>query len=218
VSPVVVIVGVVALVGGLIYVGLQMEKKRTEAMQLVCQAMGFAFEETGDLDRLRGFGDLPLFDRGHSKRARNVMTGRTADREVLLFDYRYTTGSGKNSHTWSQTVALYPNGASGLPDLDLTPENVFHKIGQVFGYQDIDFDQSPDFSNHYLLRGNDEAAIRSAFPSDALAFFGQQHGWHVEVRGGHVAVYRSGKLCKPPEAPAYLADTLRVLMALHPAT
>ena len=213
-----VIVVVVALVGGLIYVIQMMQKRRTEAMQLACQAMGFAFEEKGDLDRLRGFGDLPLFDRGHSKYARNVMTGRTADREVLLFDYRYTTGGGKSSHTWAQTVALFPNGAAGLPDLDLAPENFLHKIGQAFGYQDIDFDHSPDFSDHYLLRGNDEMAIRTAFTADALSFLGQQHGWHVEIRAGHVAVYRSGRECKPPEAPAYLADTLRVLMALHPAT
>lgn len=217
-TPFLVIVGVVALVGGLIYFVKEMEKKRTEAMRLACQAMGFAFEEKGDLDRLRFFGDLPLFDRGRSKHARNVMTGRTADRDVVLFDYRYTTGSGKNSHTWVQTVALYPNGASGLPNFDLTPENVFHKIGQAFGYQDIDFEQSPEFSSRYLLRGEDEMAIRSAFTADAIAFLAQNHGWHVEIRGGHVCVYRSGRECKPPEAPAYLADTLRVLLALHPAT
>jgi hypothetical protein len=213
---VLVVVGVAALVGGLIYFAWMQEKKRTEAMRLAAQAMGFAFEEQGDLDRLRGYGDLPIFDRGHSKRARNVMTGRTADRDVLLFDYRYTVGSGKNSHTYSQTVALYPNGAAGLPDFALAPENVFHKIGQVFGYQDIDFEQSPEFSAHYLLRGDDEMAIRTAFSTDAIAFFAQHHSWHVEVRGGHIAVYRAGRTCKPDEAPAYLADTLRALMTVHP--
>ena len=216
-SPVLIVVGIVALTGGLIYWGLQIEKKRTEALRLACQTMGFSFEEKGDLDQLRSFGDLPLFDHGHSKRARNLMTGRTADRDVKLFDYQYTIGSGKNSHTHHQTVALYPDGGRGLPDFVLSPENVFHKIGQAFGYQDIDFEQSPEFSAHYLLRGADEAAIRTAFTTDAIAFFAQHHRWNVEVRSGHVAVYRSGQRCKPPEAPAYLADTLMVMLAFQRA-
>jgi len=33
------------------------------------------------------------------------------------------------------------------------------------------------------------------------------------VRSGHAGVYRSGKQCKPEEAPAYLAEALNVLRA-----
>jgi len=40
-----------------------------------------------------------------------------------------------------------------LPFFELKPENTFHKIGQVFGYQDIDFEAFPNFSKGYLLRG-----------------------------------------------------------------
>lgn len=143
-----------------------------------------------------------------------MMTGRVADREVTFFDYRYTTGSGKNSHTWHQSVALFPGGAPGLPDFALAPENFFHKIGQVFGYQDVDFDASPEFSSHYLLRGPDETAIRSSFSADALAFLAEQRGWNVEVRSGHIGIYRSSRRCKPEEAPAYLAESLNVLRAV----
>lgn len=209
-----IILGACVLVGGIIYLAYMAEKKRAEAMQVACQAMGFAFEEKGDLGVLRTYGDLPIFDHGHSKQARNVMTGRVADREVKFFDYRYTTGSGKNSHTWRQSVALFPGGAPGLPDFALAPESFFHKIGQVFGYQDIDFDASPEFSSHYLLRGPDETAIRSSFSADALAFLAEQRGWNVEVRSGHIGIYRSSRRCKPEEAPAYLAESLNVLRAV----
>jgi hypothetical protein len=165
--PVVAVVGVLALIGGIIAVNSRMEQKRTEALAAASQTMGFAFEPDGDLEVLKGFGDLPLYGRGHSMKVMNVMTGQAGDRDVKLFDYRYTTGSGKNSHTWSQTVALFPKAGQGLPDLLLAPENVFHKIGAAFGYQDIDFDTSPDFSSHYLLRGPDEMAIRAAFSAAA---------------------------------------------------
>jgi len=217
VSPILIVVAIVAGFGGLIYWAAQQEKKRTEAMAAACQAMGYTFEEKGDVEALRTFGDLPVFGHGHSKTARNVMTGTVADHSLKLFDYRYTTGGGKDSHTFQQTVALFPGGAQGLPDFALAPENFFHKIGGFFGYQDIDFEASPDFSSHYLLRGSDEMAIRTAFSADALSFFAQQRGWNVEVRSAHAGIYRSGKRCKPEEAPAYLAEALRVLLALHPA-
>lgn len=207
-------VAVVALVGGLLVVGIRMETKRTEALEQACRMMGFTFQPDVDLDVLKGFGDLPLYAHGRSGRAKNLMTGRAGGRDVRLFDYQYTTGSGKNSHHWRQTVALFPGAGEGLPDLLLAPESLFHKIGSAFGYQDIDFDSSPDFSSHYLLRGPDEMAIRSAFSVDALHYFGMHHGWHVEVQGGTVGVYRADKRCKPEDLRTFLEETQEVLRAL----
>jgi hypothetical protein len=34
-------------------------------------------------------------------------------------------------------------------------------------------------------------AIRSAFGADALMFFGQHQGWHVEVKDRAVGIYRA---------------------------
>ena len=212
--PFIAIAGVLALVVGLVVVAARLEKKRTEELTAASQIMGFSFEPDGDVETMKGLGDLPVYSQGHSKRVKNVITGRAGDRDVRLFDYKYTTGSGKNSHTWSQTVALFPHGGEGLPALLLAPENIFHKIGAVFGYQDIDFDTSPDFSSHYLLRGPDEMAIRSAFGADALNFFGQQRGWHVEVAGGSVGIYRSDKKCKPEDLRTFLEETQSLLRVL----
>ena len=212
--PIAAIVGVLALVGGIIAVSAKLERQRTEALSTAAQTMGFTFEPAGDLEVLKGFGDLPIYAHGHSKKVANVMTGQAGERDVKLFDYKYTTGSGKNSHTWSQTVALFPRSGEGLPDLLLAPESVFHKIGAVFGYQDIDFDTSPDFSSHYLLRGPDEMAIRSVFGADALNFFAQQRGWHMEVAGGNVGIYRSDKRCKPEDLRSFLDETQAVLRVL----
>ena len=213
-GPILAVVAVLALIAGIVVLSYRIERKRTEALAAACQGMGLTFEPEGDLEALRAQGDLPLYNHGHSKKLKNVMSGQVRDRDVRIFDYQYTTGGGKNSHTWKQTVALFPRAGERLPELLLAPENLFHKIGQVFGYQDIDFDTSPDFSSHYLLRGPDEMAIRTAFSADALSFFAQQRGWNVEVRSAHAGIYRSGKQCKPEEAPAYLAEALNVLRAV----
>jgi hypothetical protein len=214
VGPILAVVAVVALIVGIYQLSVRFERKRLEALTAACQGMGLAFEPEGDLDAFRAQGDLPLYNHGHSKKVKNVMIGRAGERDLRLFDYQYTTGSGKNSHTWMQSVALFPGAGERLPELLLAPENLFHKIGQVFGYQDIDFDTSPDFSSHYLLRGPDEMAIRSTMSADALAFFGQHQGWHVEVKDRTVGIYRAGKRCQPEDFQTFLAETQDVLRVL----
>jgi hypothetical protein len=210
------VLAVLAIVGvGAAIVAVRRARtRRTDATALASQTMGFTFEEEGDFELMKSFADLPLFRNGHSRKVRNVMTGRTSGRDVKLFDYQYTTGGGEHSHTAVQTVALFPGGSGGMPDFLLAPENVFHKIGQIFGYQDIDFETSPEFSSHYLLRGRDEEAIRSAFTADALAFLRERPGWNVEAQSGTVAVYRAGRRCRPEDLRTFLTDAESLLRAL----
>jgi len=212
--PIIVPLAVVPFIVALFLILRRAQKKRIEALRVACDSMGFAFEENGDLEAIKSRADLPLFGHGHTRRVTNVMTGRAGGQEVKLFDHQYTTGGGKESHTSRQTVVLFPGGGQHLPDLVLAPENILHKIGQTFGYQDIDFDSYPAFSSRYLLRGRDDYAIRSAFSPDTLSFFEQHQGWHVEVQGGSVGVYRAGKRCAPEDVAVFLEDSRAVLRAL----
>jgi hypothetical protein len=211
---VIVALAVVVLVVALVLLGRKAERARAEALQEASVAMGFSFEAEGDLDQIKALGDLPLYARGHGSRLKNMLSGRAGADDAKIFDYQYTTGGGKESHTWKQTVALYAGGGRNLPDFVLAPENVFHKLGQLLGYQDIDFDSSPLFSSRYLLRGPDEAAIRSAFTVDTRAFFEQEPGWTVEVQGGNVGIYRAGKQVAPEDLGAFVQETANALRAL----
>lgn len=190
-------------------------RQRTEALERLASEMGFAFEPEADLDQLRALGDLPLYGHGRARHARNALTGRVDHDEIKVFDYQYTTGGGRDQQTWRQTVVLFPGSAHALPDFVLAPENVLHRIGQLFGYQDIDFDSSPAFSRLYLLRGPDETAIRSAFDVSALAFFAERPGWSVEARSGSVCVYRAHRLCAADQLRALVDDARAVLRALR---
>ncbi|MBP7149390.1 MAG: hypothetical protein KBD01_17805 [Acidobacteria bacterium] len=192
--------------------GLRAEKRRTAALEQASQSLGLTFEPLGDLDQLKSVADLPLFGRGHSRKVRHLMTGRAGDNELRVFDYRYTTGSGKHSHTWSQTVALLPV-ASAFPEFVLAPENFLHRVGQIFGYQDIDFENAPAFSSRYLLRGPDETAIRAAFGADRIALLEGERGWTVESRTGHLGIYRSDERARPEELQTFVMDVQRVWQA-----
>jgi len=217
----VVVVGIVAAVIGLVAAGsfaaVRAEKRRVEEVRTVAGAMGFTFQELAPADALiSSLGSLPLFDRGHSRRSLYALDGEIAGTPVVLMDYRYVTGSGKNHQIHTQTVAVFTRLGRGLPELELCPEHILHRIGQVFGYQDIDFDTNEEFSRQYLLRGPDESAIRAAFGPEVLAFLAGQPGWSVQAREGRLAVFREGKRAKPPTLPAFLADALRVAGTLSP--
>jgi hypothetical protein len=206
-------VGGLALAAGFIYLGVVAERKRSAALADAALRTGFTFEPKVAQERLATLGPLHLFNRGHRRTGRNLMTGKGDAGPVVLLDYEYTTGGGKNSHTYRQTVALFRD-VEGLPEFTLAPEHFWHRIGSVLGYQDIDFETSEDFSRHYLLRGPDESAIRARFGAEALGFFGQNHGWSVESRGAALAVYRASKRVKPEEVPAFLAETAAVRRTL----
>ncbi|HEX7485568.1 MAG TPA: hypothetical protein VF332_05410 [Vicinamibacterales bacterium] len=218
--PLLIALAVLALIAFIVLIvraGRRKARQRTEALERVCYEMGFTFEAVGDLDMLKTLGDLPLYRRGHSIRARNMMSGRVGDDEVKVLDFRYTTGGGEHQQTVVQTVAVFPRGARGLPDLQLAPENVFHRIGQVFGYQDIDFESDPEFSKRYLVRGPDETAIRAALHADALSFFAEHEGWTVEVRSETVGTYRAGKRCAAEGIPTFLDEAYTILRHLRRA-
>jgi hypothetical protein len=215
--PVVMVGIAVALVAGILVFANAQEKKRIEAMRQAAMMTGFQFEDRLEKDALETLvGELPLFRRGHSRKATSVMRGKKGDQSVVLMDYQFTTGGGKNSHTHHQTVALFPEGAGGLPDFEVGPENFLHRIGQAFGYQDIDFEEDEDFSKKYLLRGEDEAGIRRVFGSNVRMTLSSLKGWSAEVKGGTLAAYRSNKRCQPDGLTSYLAEAARIQNTLKP--
>jgi len=228
--------GVLGLVVALNLLVRKVEKARTEALRQASVALGLAFEGEGNAGQIKGLADH--FQRGGSRHVWNVMSGRAGTDAVKVFDYQYTVGSGKQSQTWKQTVALYPGGP-GLPDFVLaaalvgvppiaaasgtaTPggirqpsaiEATLHKLMDAMGGPDIDFDSNPIFSARYALWGPDEAAIRAAFTPEIREFFEQEPGWTVEVQAGNVGIYRAGRRVKPAELATFLEQSRAVLRA-----
>lgn len=206
--------GVLALVGFILRATYAAERKRGEALADAAVRMGFTCMPKVPAERIAALGDFHLFTRGHRRAGRNLMEGKAGDAAVAVLDYQYTVGGGNNSHTYRQTVAIFPGIGAGLPEFTLAPEHFWHKIGSLLGYQDIDFEASEEFSKHYVLRGPDETAIRGAFGATALGFFAQNVGWSVESRGGSLAVYRASRRCKPEELQPFVAEAANVRRAL----
>jgi len=208
---------IVGLIVFFIYHSYRQEKQRAAELQRVVEELGFDFLPDGDSAFLSNLSSFYLFSQGRSKRLSNLMRGKTKNLEVAIFDYKYVTGSGKHSHTWRQSVVCFHLDRPDLPVFCLRPESVFHKIGAWFGYQDINFTNSPVFSKNYLLQGKDEQAIRDLFTDEVLAFCEANLGISVEGGGDWLLFYRYAKRVEPPAIRSLLEDGLRALDIFHPA-
>lgn len=185
-------------------------RKRAREFEQAAMQMGFAYQlqdmpvEPADEARFH------LFSQGHGRKFRNVARGGSSAGEAALFDYQYTTGSGKNSRTFCQTVALFRWPGTSLPGFTLARERWWHKVGTAFGYQDIDFDSNPEFSRHFLLRGADEEGIRRFFTPPVLAFFESRdpaEAWTWEGAGDKLLIYTQNGKVKAANLPMFLQET-----------
>jgi hypothetical protein len=204
----------IALIVTVVVVSNYLENKRTTAMQQVADTMGLTFQGKANGQTLPLFSGFHLFSQGHGKRIVNLMQGEANDIALKIFDYKYTTGGGKNAQHWTQTVISFWSPALDLPAFSLRPETIFHKIGALFGYQDINFETHPDFSKCYLLRGKQEEAIRALFREEVLLYYEEHRGLSTEGSGPQLVFYRAGKPVKPEDIRAFMEQGFEVLALL----
>ena len=203
------IILLVVLVVVMLFVFVQRQRKqRTAAMRELARQMGFEFQETSEGVPGPIPADLHLFRQGSSSASRDILHGDIGRYEVWSFDFTYRTQSGNNQkHAVTQSVAALRRNGRELPAFELRPENVLHRIGQAFGYQDIDIPEDEGFSKRYLLRGEDETAVRTLFPSYVREHLKRsEEGWCLEGEGAWVIAYRHRKKRRPEEVRTFLEE------------
>lgn len=188
----------------------QLERRRVEALREVGMRMGMPFQEEDPSLEGQGLFRLPLFGKGRSRAAQNVLRGSRGRAEVVLLDWRFTTGSGKNQSTHRQTVAAYRRTSGQLPAFTMRPETFLHRIGQKFGSSDFDFPSHPDFSRLYVLQGEDEEAVRKMFVPEVLQAFSMRDGWSVEGAGEWLIFYRARRRTTPSDLHGFLEETAQL--------
>jgi hypothetical protein len=193
------------------------EKKRTEEFKQVARDLGLEFVAEGDAAFFQSLNRFHLFSQGDSKKIWNLLRGKSNNVEVAIFDYSYNTHRGKHSHTWKHSVVCFRFEGPELPNFSLRPKNVWHKIGFWFGYPHIDFDSHPVFSSNYLLRGDDENAIRMLFADPILEFYEQNPGLSTEGSGNMLLFYRHSVRIGPQRIRAFMEEGLKALSLYHSA-
>jgi len=178
--------------------------------------MGLPFTEKGPESHFLEMTGLGIFNAGHSRKASNLMElrGAGAAPDISFFDYRYTTGGGKNSHTHAFTLALFDFKTPRVPAFELKPENFIYKIGELIGFKDIDIPSSRLFSDKYRLTGPNEAEVLAFFNSGAVAYFEQHLGWQAQGAGNYLLLTRGARLTRPEDYNTFILEAKNMAAAL----
>ena len=151
--PCVMFVAVAAIVIVAAVMGILKACERREAMARLAAELGLTYYRDDPWDIPVRYVQFELFSVGHSRKASNVLAGAIDGRQILLFDYRYTTGSGKNQSTHSCQAAILwlPIVAAHL---QVRHENFLDRMASWVGHDDLDF-ESEEFSRRYHVKCNE---------------------------------------------------------------
>jgi len=172
----------VFLVIGIGVIGYLQAKKRREAMAAYAASRGWRYEAVQPLlvDRFQG----PPFGLGHSRSAGNAVYGQHDGRDFVSFDYQYktTSGSGKNRHTTTHTfsVVALSMGVS-LPSLRVDPENFLERVVGRVTNTDIELELE-DFNRAFTVSCPDRKFASDVLHPQMMEFLLQHRelGWRFE--------------------------------------
>lgn len=207
--------GIVAFVVVVAVISSRNEKKRTDAWKVIAARPGMQF--LGDENTvLASFGHLKMFQNGRKHHVWNAIAVDSGEIRIVVGDFRFVVGSGKNSHTHHQTICALESNMVDAPHCRLRPEvKLLDALGALFGGQDIDFSEDTKFSTAFVLQGEDEPAIRQMFDAEVRAWFAERAGrrFFFEALGDKL-VFHLGKRVLPAEAPELMDQSLQIMKLL----
>src|SRR5690606_1966421 len=160
---------------------------------------------------------LDKLGQGGNRYAFNRLSGRYKDHDVAVFDYHYETyshsskgGGQTHHHYFSFSVRPVPDD---YPELTIAPENVFSKVGQLVGFDDIDF-ESAEFSNAFCVRSSDKKFAYDICHPRMMEYLLANRDLSVEIEAHCLSLF-FGRRLAPQEIRRNL-DRLVALRALIP--
>ena len=172
-------------------------KRRTMKFELAVDELGLEMQPDKTEDLMTELSSFPLFNLGRRPKLRNLITADTDEVSLLIFDYMYITGYGKDKRDNWQTVIAIRSPDLKTPTFHLYPEGFFSKIASAFGGQDIDFADHPEFSKAFILKSETEDETRDFFDRSLLDFFAKRPKISFEARSGISLYFRSRKRIEP---------------------
>ncbi len=212
--PFLIILGIIALFIVLWRLGVAAERKRSEALAAWAEAQGFSFAADACDGAPSGCTGFELLQRGRNRCASNRCSGRIKAGTVVAFDWRYVTGSGKNRTTHRcSAVALLPGVVLG--NLRIREEHFFDKLGEMLGWNDIDF-ESAEFSRTFHVSAEDRRWAYDVITPQAMELLLAAPRFSIEMRGNGLLLWRNRRL-EVADLSAALGLAEDLLGAIQPA-
>ena len=194
------------------------EERRTEALATVADEMGLIFQPEGDAAFHQSLPEFPLFQVGRKQLLKNLLLADTPDLKMGLFDYCFTVGHGKHKKVRKLSVVVVQLADLHAPSCHLRPQIAFwDPIGALFGKQDVNFADHPEFSKAFVLKTDSEEETRAFFDQGLLDFFSKHADISFETRHGAFLYFRQWKRVDPEidSLRDFLGEGYAVLQALQ---
>ena len=154
------------------------------------------------------------------ERKYNCLKGTFEDLNISweISDITFNEGQAFTAETFNTTIMILKLNQK-IPIFSMEKEGVlgkiFDKVMAFTGYKDIDFEMYPDFSNKFLLKGNNESEIRSFFKDEIIRFFENNHIYHLESNGESLIIFDKIKLARTDETIAFIKYGLQLAKVLN---
>lgn len=188
-------------------------QKRADAIRQLSYRLDMDYTAGDEWGMMHLLESFHLFKHGRRKRIHNVLfaSDQWEETKIHIFDYHYKASKNKRKR---QTVLFVKSKDLALPEFFMRPESVFHKIKGLLGFEDIDFEEHPKFSNQYQLTGDDEEWIRDTFNENIIRFFTVERNWSLEGVGYYLILYRKNKLLSPKSIQDFYKKGLAIADAV----
>jgi len=206
-------VAVAGVMAVLVLIGFYLDKVRSEKIDAFAHSIGCTYRRKPTQADTSLPDGCHIANLGHGKIVSNVLEAtQTPELAFTLFDYEYTVGYGRSSTTYRQTVSRMQSSLLHLPAFLLFPETMFTRLGdEIKGRKDIDFSDSPAFSDAFALRGDDESAVRALFSMKLRQALEATPKLTIEGNGDHLFIFRAAHRLKPEEFSAAIEQDKKIL-------
>ena len=206
-----VVIAFVALFIGLWRWSVLVERKRTEAIAAWARGRKLMPARAGLPPGCDGF---ELLRRGRSRKSSNCWVGRPGGSDVVVFDWTYVTGSGKNETTHHcSAVALLPGVR--LRPLRIREETLLDRMGEMIGMNDIDF-ESAEFSRTFHVSADDRRWAYDVITPQAMELLLGSPRFRIEMHENGVLLWRDRRF-EMVDFSAALQLGEQLLQAIQPA-
>ena len=191
--------------------GILREKKRREAFQVLAKRLGLSYTKR-DRALATRYRFLDALRIGSNRYAFNILEGRWEGHPVKLFDFHYRThssdskGGRSTQHHYFSFFLLEQERR--FPELRIYPEDVLSKLGQMLGFDDIDF-ESLEFSKAFVVRSRDRKFAYDICHTQMMEYLLAHRELSIEIEGRCVALSFPSRL-KPEQIPGRLKQLIEI--------
>ena len=147
---------------------------------------------TGDDVFASRFEGFEPFGQGYDREANNLMIGSKDGIDWYMFDYKYSTGSGKSKQTFNYAI-IGARVPYVFPHLVLKPETFFTKLGQHMGMRELKFELD-EFNSRYFITCSDDKVAYDILSPQMIEYLMKQETRWWQFFGPHILIAEWGSL------------------------